>query len=386
MFVTTEPLEAYKALIEKGDLTNDLCQMEVMVQLQGLHTMLDQYATQMGKTGWRARLAFRNRRIDRPMGFYIWGGVGRGKSMLMDLFYEHSNVEDRQRVHFHAFMQEVQKRLHAFRESQKVGKVSKKTDPIEALAKLIASKAWLLCFDEFHVTDIGDAMILGRLFEALFKLGVVVICTSNREPKDLYKDGLQRDLFLPFIDMIEKEMQVLQLDHGIDYRFERLRTMDAYLHPLSPETDQKLQQDFHNLTIGTDSKLTNEPQATALQVNGREVILPKTAEGVAFCDFASLCEVAYGPGDYLAIANRFNTMILSKIPKLGPHNRDSAKRFVTLIDSLYEAKVKLVCSAEAPPHELYPSGDGAFEFERTVSRLMEMQTPEYMKLQHKPSF
>lgn len=376
MFVTTEPQLAYDQLISAGEIRIDPNQQQAIALLQQLHTELDLYSQQMGQTGWRARLSFRNRKRPVPQGIYMWGGVGRGKTMLMDLFYDHSNVAERKHVHFHAFMQEVHRRLHTFREAQKSGKVPESSDSIKALAKVIVGQAWLLCFDEFHVTDIGDAMILGRLFEALFEMGVVIVTTSNRHPNDLYKDGLQRERFLPFIDMLNDKMQVIHLDSDTDYRLERLREMDAYLSPANAQATDKLDSAFKALTIGT------EPRKCALDVNGRTIEIEKASEGVGFTTFSALCEKPLGPGDYLAIADAFHTLILDGIPKLGPQNRDYAKRFVTLIDALYDHKSKFICSAEAPPTSLYTKGDGAFEFERTVSRLLEMQSPEYMALPH----
>ncbi len=376
MFVTTDPKSAYETLVANGDIREDPAQGRALDRLQVLYEELDLYGQQMGKTGWRARLSFRNRKRDMPKGLYMWGGVGRGKTMLMDLFYDHTNIDERKHVHFHAFMQEVHRRLHSFREAQDAGKVAKSSDPIEALSKVIIDQAWLLCFDEFHVTDIGDAMILGRLFEALFKQGVIVVTTSNRHPKDLYKDGLQRERFLPFIDMLMEKLEVIELDSETDYRLERLQQMDAYLTPCNDVTNAKLQHNFETLTVGVES------HKRVLNVNGREIVVEQAAEGVGFCSFADLCDRPLGAGDYLEIAACFDTLILKGIPKLGPARRDVAKRFVTLIDALYDFKVKLICSAEAGPTELYTEGDGAFEFERTTSRLLEMQSPEYMALAH----
>ena len=370
------PKQVYERLLENGDIQPDPSQARAVEKLQGLHEALAQYSDQMGKQGWMARLRLGRNKKTPPPGLYLWGGVGRGKSMLMDMFFDVAPVEDRKRVHFHGFMQEVHKRMHSFREAVKAGKAPESTDPLVALSRVITDQAWLLCFDEFHVTDIADAMILARLFEALFEAGVVVVATSNRHPKDLYKDGLQRDTFLPFIDMLGEKLDVLELEAGIDYRLDRLKTMEVFLTPVNAETDAKLEQDFHSLSIG------GQPRPVTLNVQGREVEIPKVAEGVAMADFGDLCEKPLGAGDYLAIAESFHTLLLRGIPKLGPDKRNEAKRFVTLIDALYESKVNLICSAEAPPEELYTEGDGAFEFERTVSRLMEMQSEEYMEIPH----
>ena len=371
------PIEAYRALLEDGSIAPDPSQAQAMDRLQGLSDMLPGYAPQMGKKGWMSRLGLGRGKVKPPRGLYLWGGVGRGKSMLMDLFFDTvTTVPERRRVHFHAFMQEVHRRLHSYREAVKAGEASESSDPLAALGRVITERAWLLCFDEFHVTDIADAMILGRLFEVLFEQGVIVVATSNRPPRDLYKDGLQRELFEPFIDMIEDKMEVLALDGGVDYRLERLQAMDVYLTPHNIDAAARLDEDFRSLSIGGHAR------PVTLTVQGRDIIIPQAAEGVAMAGFADLCAQPLGPGDYLEIARCFHTLILRDIPRLGPERRNEAKRFVTLIDAIYEARVNLICSAAAPPEALYPEGDGAFEFERTVSRLMEMQSTEYMAMAH----
>ncbi len=373
---TPEPKQAYRALLEDGAIQPDPSQAEAMDRLQALHEALGAFAPQVGKKGWMARLSLDRNKVPPPRGLYMWGGVGRGKSMLMDLFFETVAIEDRQRVHFHAFMQEVHKRLHSFREAVKAGQASATADPLAALGRVITEKAWLLCFDEFHVTDIGDAMILSRLFEALFDHGVVVVATSNRPPQDLYKDGLQRETFIPFIGMIEDRLDIMELDAGVDYRLDKLQHMDVYLTPADAEAEARLNEDFESLSIGAHAR------PVTLTVQGRNIEIPKVAEGVAMAGFEELCAQPLGPGDYLEIARCFHTLIVKGIPILGPEKRNEAKRFVTLIDALYEARVNLICSAAAPVDALYTEGDGAFEFERTVSRLMEMRSAEYMALAH----
>jgi len=369
--------DAYRNMIDAGEIVDDPRQAKAVEKLQALSDQLQGYAGQMGKSGWLVRLGLGAKIQPVPKGLYLWGGVGRGKSMLMDLFFEQIPTEKRKHVHFHSFMQEVHRRLQNFRDARQQQKVPENVDPLEALARVIAARVWVLCFDELHVTDIGDAMILGRLFECLFENGVVMVTTSNRPPRDLYKDGLQRDRFLPFIDLIEQKLDVFELDAGRDYRLEKLSAMDVYLTPLGPETGKKLEDDFHQLTLGA------LPGPVTIKVHGRDVLIPLAAEGVAFCHFRDLCATALGAGDYLKLAATFHTVIMDGVPRMGVENRNEANRFVTLIDALYEARTNLIVAAEAAPHQLYEKGDGAFEFERTASRLMEMQSADYLGLAHR---
>ena len=313
---------------------------------------------------------FFSRRTIAPKGLYLWGGVGRGKSMLMDWFFELAPTREKQRVHFHAFMLDVHDRI---REKRK----SAEGDPIKPVAKDIAEKAELLCFDEFHVTDITDAMILSRLFEALWDRGVVVVATSNRPPKDLYHNGLNRNLFEPFIEMMPEHLIIHEFAGKTDHRLRQLSSAPVYYTPLGEAADAGIEAAWQRLTGAAQTR------ETVLTVQGRELILRRTAAGVARTSFDRLCNNNLGAADYLRLAHAFQTLILENVPKLGPHNRNEAKRFVTLIDALYETRTKLVMSAEVQPSELYETGDGVFEFERTASRLMEMRSEDYLGARRK---
>lgn len=367
------PLFAYRELKRSGELQADQMQELAVEKFQSLHNGLKGYDPTAGMTGWKARLGLARRIAGPPMGLYIYGGVGRGKSMLMDLFFEKSTVEHKRRVHFHEFMIEVQEKLHAWRKQEKN---DRDDDPIIPIANDIAKDAWLLCFDEFHVVDIADAMILGRLFEALFARGVVVVATSNFGLDMLYKDGLNRELFLPFIDLIKEKLDVLHLASPTDYRHERLMHMQVYLSPLGKATTEALEKDFAALTEGAIA----EPDE--LELKGRTMDVSRAARGVAWFSFEELCAEARGAGDYIAVAERYHTIVLNGVPKMPEARRNEAKRFMLLIDELYEHKCNLVMGAEVPPAELYTEGRHAFEFERTVSRLMEMQSEEYLDAPH----
>ncbi|QSR21169.1 cell division protein ZapE [Hyphomonas sp. KY3] len=364
----TTVLEKYNARIESGQLTPDPVQATAAAALNDLEHRLANRKT----GGWFSK-------AETVTGLYMWGGVGRGKSMLMDLFFESAPVEARRRVHFHEFMAEVHDRLDAWRKlSQDDRKRSEwrvkgaGDDPIAPVAKQIASEASLLCFDEFQVTQIADAMVLARLFEALFDMAVTVVATSNRHPNDLYKDGINRPLFLPFIEHLKAHCEILELASERDYRLDRLIEAPVWYSPLGPESEAALDRAWDRLTLGA------EPQHCVLTVKGRKLEVQREAAGVARFTFEELCARPLGSRDYLAIAANFNTVILSGIPTLGPENRNEAARFVALIDALYEAKIKLVASAAAEPESLYPEGDGSFEFERTASRLHEMRSTDYL--------
>ena len=356
--------------VAAGRLKPDPDQTEIARRLDRLASELSQ--ADSASAGWGARL-FARKPAEPPRGVYLWGGVGRGKSMLMDLFFTHARVQNKRRVHFHEFMQECHDRIHRWRQNHEVSRTS---EPIRPLARAIADEARLLCFDEFQVHDIADAMILGRLFFALFELGVVMVATSNRPPDDLYKGGLQRELFVPFIGLIKQKLDVMSLEGATDYRLERLGRMPVYHAPDGPEAKAALAEAFQRLTLGVPA------QPDQITIKGRVLPVPRAAEGVAWFTFPDLCNRALGAGDYLAIARRYHTVVLEGIPAMSPETRDQAKRFVTLIDALYERKVNLICSAAAQPEYLYPMGEGAFEFQRTASRLEEMQSAEYLAQPH----
>ncbi len=366
----------YRARIAAGAIISDPAQARAAEALQNLWTKLRHYDPQprAPANGWMGR--FRHRKQveeaqDHPHGLYIVGDVGRGKSMLMDLFFAAAEVPRKQRIHFHEFMQATHRRFHQIKRDNPAI-----DDPIPPLADLIAGEAALLCFDEFQVHDIVDAMILGRLFEALFARSVVVVATSNTLPDDLFKGQPGRDAFLPFIGFLKKNLDVLVLDAARDYRRERVHGLKAWHVPADSRADDALAHVFTELTAGV------APHASSLTVSGRKLIVPLTAAGVARFDFEALCGEALGAGDYLALATHYNTLLLDGIPRLSPDNFDKARRFVTLIDALYEHRVKLYASAAAMPDELYRSGEGAAIFERTASRLEEMQSEEYLALPH----
>ena len=372
-----EPLSLYRRRITGGVLRPDPAQAAAVEKLQRLHRQLRSYAPpapEANGNGLLARLGFGKKTpaADPPRGLYFWGGVGRGKSMLMDLFFETTPVTRKRRVHFNAFMLEVHQRIHEWRRSGAAAGEDT-ADPIPPLARRIADEAWLLCFDEFHVVDIADAMILGRLFQALLALGVVVVATSNWAPDDLYKDGLQRDRFLPFIAMINKKLEVVQLDGGRDYRLGRLHGRPVYHSPLGAMAHKALADLFADLTDGAEGA----PVTLAVPGN-RTLEVPRAAKGVAWCEFEALCARPLGAADYLTLADAFHTVIIDGVPRFTEARRHEMKRFIILIDSLYEARRRVVIAAEVAVTQLYAGESQALEFARTESRLMEMQSVDYI--------
>lgn len=377
------PLALYLEHLEKGELQKDATQAAIVEKLEALYQTLC-----FLKPARKLFFGFKKKEthIDCPKGLYIFGNVGRGKSMLMDLFFDAVPIEEKKRVHFHQFMQDVHGKIHAWRkmsgeEKLKAFGPEDFDDPIPALAKDISKNARLLCFDEFQVSDVADAMILGRLYEKLFDNGVVIVSTSNRPPDDLYKGGLNRDLFVPFIEMIKRDMDVTKLSGGKDYRYQRIKGLKTYYTPVDVETTDALRKVFWALTDRDVGDPTTVP-SDEIEVKGRKLFVPKSAMGAAVFSFKRLCVNPLGAPDYLAIAWRYHTVFIVAIPKMTKDNRNEAKRFVTLIDILYENNVKLFCSAQGLPEDLYPAGDGFFEFSRTVSRLHEMQSKEYLEKGH----
>lgn len=361
--------ERYQALIDAAELQEDGEQRKAIAALDRLATELQRPT----RPGFWQRLTGRS--APAPKGVYMWGGVGRGKSMLMDLAYETIDVQPKRRVHFHEFMLEVHERLRAER-------MSESGDPIPPVASAIAAEAKLLAFDEMVINNTADAMILSRLFSHLLAARVAVVTTSNRPPRDLYKHGLNRELFLPFIDLVESELQVVSLNGPTDYRLQRLGGMPTWYVPNGTQATQALSNAFFRLTDYAPEDRAHVPSEEIPVQGGRTLHVPKSLKGVAVFSFKRLCGEARGAPDYLAIARRYHTVILVGIPQLGPDKRNEAARFVTLIDALYEHKVKLLAAADAQPNELYKSGDGAFEFERTASRLIEMQSETYLAEGH----
>jgi cell division protein ZapE len=368
-------LARYEALIASGELRPDAEQAEAAERLDQLQRELERSCSGGGLLG---KLFAKKRHA--PRGLYVWGGVGRGKSMLMDLFHDSLKIDEKRRVHFHAFMLEVHERLRVERKKEQ-------GDPIPPVAAALGKDLRCLAFDEMVVNNSADAMIMSRLFTQLIvDQGVTIVTTSNRAPSELYKDGLNREHFLPFIALIERDLDVLTLNGPVDYRLQRLGGMPTWHMPLGEPATAQVREAFFRLTDYNPDDAVHVPSAE-LDVGGRALHVPKSLKGVAAFSFKRLCGEARGASDYLAIARAYHTVILVGIPRLGPDNRNEAARFVTLIDALYEHKVKLLVTAAAAPEDLYDAGakgneGGRFEFHRTISRLVEMQSADYLALGH----
>ena len=367
----------YAAAVAAGRVERDPAQLTVVERLARLEDEIVEHrlARKSSSLGWL--FAGRSNKPALLKGLYIYGEVGRGKTMRMDLFYEASPVKRRRRAHFHEFMIDVHERVHALRQKMKAGEHADQ-DPIELVARDLASEAWLLCFDEFHVTDIADAMILVRLFTQMFARGVVVVATSNVAPADLYKDGLNRALFVPFIHMLEERMDIVRLASRTDFRLEKLAGLPVWHVPPDAAADAALDDAWRRLARDHDGG------AQELPIKGRSIHVPRAAMGVARFSFHDLCEEPFAAADYLRIAHEYHTIILDHIPVMSFDNRNAAKRFIILIDTLYDTNVKLIASAAAEPDALYHADEGyeALEFQRTASRLIEMRSQDYLARPH----
>ncbi len=369
--MTRGPKPRYEALIRKGALAVDPAQGQAIERLQDLHAQVRAYC--------RSRTSWFGRPQSPPRGLYLWGGVGRGKTLLMDLFANNTDITAKRRVHFHEFMADAHDRIARWRAADEKTRrrhkgLNKKApdDPMAPVAHDLAREAVLLCFDEFQVADIADAMILGRLFEALFDNGVVVVATSNRAPDALYQDGLNRQLFLPFIDLLKEKTDVLELVSARDYRLDKLSGAPVYHQPFGAPADRAMDAAWTRMLSGARERQEK------IRIKGRTLTIPRAGRGAARFQFAGLMEQPLGANDYIAIVNRYGALFVDHIPVMGPEQRNEARRFINLIDAVYDSRTKFICSADGPPEALYRTGDGAFEFERTASRLVEMQSEDYL--------
>lgn len=365
-------LRHYEAMVSSGRIVSDPTQIEILHRLQVIFDAFALAQSQLPKSRLRSLLSNKKEKPAAIRGLYMWGNVGRGKSMLMDLFFKHVAVERKRRVHFHAFMQEVHARLHQLRQTDVVSRAG--GDPTAMIVRELAEQLQLLCFDELQATDVVDASLIFRLFDGLTAAGVVIVTTSNHPPASIYTGFVQRERFQKMIGLIEERMDVMPLSSPQDYRLRQVQSLQrVFFSPLGVQADDFVQQTVACLVPDA------HPEPVILVVQGRQVRMAAYEKEIGCASFRELCEASLGPADYLTMAKRFDTLILTGVPKLRPEQRNEAKRFVTLIDALYERKVKLIMTSDVPPQELYDSGDGAFEFRRTVSRLAEMQSEIYLK-------
>ncbi len=364
------PSTRYTNLIEDGRLDSDAGQFDVVKRLDDLARQLDGYELP-GPASGLAWLFKRGASPAAPRSVYIWGDVGRGKTLVMDLFHDAIAPKTKRRMHFHGFMQQVHRDIHAYRRDQDKGLIDADADPIASVAASIAAEANVLCLDEFQVRDITDAMILGRLFQALHKAGCVIVATSNIPPDELYRNGLNRNLFEPFIEFIKSRFDIVQLDGPSDYRLDKLAGEEVYFCPLGPGSLARMKLLWRKVT-GADDGAPGE-----LQVQGRVLPVPQTARGAAWFTFSALCDEPLGSADYLAIAEAYRIVFIEGVPELGEAQGNAARRFINLIDTLYDAHVRVVISADTPPQGIYRYADTPVEFARTVSRLTEMQSAQW---------
>jgi cell division protein ZapE len=367
-------VERLEVMVAEGRVQKDQQQFAIARRLDGVLNAFHarKPAAKGSALGWL--FASRRKTEDPIKGLYIHGSVGRGKTMLMDMFFDLAPIERKRRAHFNEFMADVHNRIHAHRQKLKNGE-TRQADPVPPVAASLHAEAVLLCFDEFSVTDIADAMILSRLFTELFRLGSVLIATSNVEPDNLYRDGLNRGLFLPFLDLLKQNVDVVSLDTPTDYRMEKTRSLPVWLVPIDGVNDTRIEAAWHEVTAG--AKCVPE----SIQMKGRHIAVPSAAGGCARFTFHDLCEAPLGATDFLAIAARYHTLVVEHIPVLAPEKRNETKRFINLIDTLYDHQIRLIASAAAMPENLLPvrKGTVGFEFDRTASRLFEMRSADYLQ-------
>ncbi|ORU89804.1 MAG: ATPase [Cycloclasticus sp. symbiont of Poecilosclerida sp. M] len=363
------PLERYKVDLKKQGFVNDPAQRQIIDCLSELYEALVTTQKSSKSNGFFSKFSASDKANNVPKGLYLWGGVGQGKTYLMDVFYDALPFKKKQRTHFHRFMQKVHKQL---------GDLNNVTDPLQSVADQIVKESKVICFDEFFVSDITDAMLLGRLFEALFSRRICLVATSNIEPDGLYKDGLQRARFLPAIAALKKHCDVKKLDSGTDYRLRELEQAEIYHSPLDKEADETLLSTFKHMTA------TDVEFESSLELEGRQVQVKQCAEGVVWFEYLALCDIPRGSADYIEIARCFHTVLVSDVAVMTDMQNDLANRFINLVDELYDHNVKLIISAQEPPEKLYQGKKLAFQFERTVSRLLEMQSHEYLERPHLP--